>query len=42
MGYNPDFKEDIEAKKKENPEMDSFMRWASFHHITNNSHHPEA
>ncbi len=42
MGYNPDFKDDIELRKKENPEMDSFMRWASFSHVTNNSHHPEA
>jgi len=42
MGYNPDFKADINAKKEKNPDMDSFMRWASFSHVTNNKHHPEA
>lgn len=42
MGYNPDYKDYINAKKKEDPDMDPFMRWASFSHITNNRHHPEA
>lgn len=42
MGYNPDFKADIEARKKDDPKMDSFMRWASFSHVTTNKHHPEA
>jgi len=26
MGYNRDFKADIQTKKEENPDMDNFMR----------------
>lgn len=43
MGYNRDHKDDIAKEKKKNPEMDNFMRWASYSHVTNynNAHHPE-
>lgn len=42
MGYNPDFKADINAKKKEDPDMDPYMRSAWVSHFSNNKHHPEA
>ena len=37
IGYNKDFNKDLNI----DDEMDSFMRWATFSHVTGNSHHPE-
>jgi hypothetical protein len=37
IGYNRDFNKDLTIDE----EMDSFMRWATYSHVTNNSHHPE-
>jgi hypothetical protein len=37
LGYNKDFNKDFKIDK----EMDDFMRWATYSHVTNNPHHPE-
>lgn len=37
LGYNKDFKEAIGIDE----ELDTFMRWATYEHVTKNPHHPE-
>jgi hypothetical protein len=42
MSHNQDFRSDIEARKKADPELDLFIRSALFTHLSTNKHHPEA